>query len=119
MPELPEVEPLRLQLSRLIIGKTIKSINILKPKSFIGDKKQVISEKITGVRRFAKILVIDLSNGMSLAIHLKMSGQLIIQRIGQHRYGDRHSQVVDQSHKHTRIIIVPIVRFRAEYQPTN
>lgn len=89
MPELPEVETLRLQLSQLIVGKKIKSIDILTTKSFIGNKRQVIGKKIIGVRRFAKILVIDLSNSLSLAIHLKMSGQLILNGI---------------PHKHTRVI---------------
>jgi len=106
MPELPEVETLRLQLSQLIIGKTIKSIDILKPKSFIGKKEQVIGKKIVEVKRFAKILVIDLSNGLSLAVHLKMSGQLIFRQDIQLRYIWRHTKVVnDLSNKHTRVII--------------
>lgn len=81
MPELPEVETLRLQFSRLIIGKTIKFIDVFNPKSFIGDSHIVIGKTINGIRRFAKILVIDLSDSLSLAVHLKMSGQLIYQSI--------------------------------------
>ncbi len=106
MPELPEVEILRLQLSQLIVGKTIKSIDILKAKSFIGDKRQVIGEKIVGIRRFAKILVVDLAIGLSLVIHLKMSGQLIFQNTRQLRSSDHQSDVVDSFlNKHTRVII--------------
>lgn len=89
MPELPEIETLRLQLSRLIIGKTIKSIDILKPRSFVGDSRRAAGKKIIGVRRFAKMLVFDLSDGVKLAIHLKMSGQLIYNGV---------------RNKHTRVI---------------
>lgn len=90
MPELPEVETLRLQLSQLVVGLTIKDIEILNPKSFIGGKRLILGKKIIGVRRFAKILVIDLADGLSLAIHLKMSGQLIYRGV---------------KNKHTRVII--------------
>lgn len=77
MPELPEVETLKNQLSGLLIGQKIKNIEIISPKSFIGDKRQVIDEKIIEVRRFAKLLVVSLSSGKYLAIHLKLTGQLI------------------------------------------
>lgn len=59
MPELPEVETIRRQLSRKIIGKELNN------------------KKITGLRRRAKILIIDFADGSSLVIHLKLTGQLI------------------------------------------
>lgn len=106
MPELPEVETLRLQFSTILIGLKIKDIQIFKSKSFIGDIKQVIGGKIEGVRRFAKILVVDLSNGLSLAIHLKMSGQLILRQNRQLKYISRHTRVViNLPNKHTRVAI--------------
>lgn len=79
MPELPEVETIRLQLNTVLPGLIIQKLQVLNPKSFIGDKKLVIGEKIIGVRRFAKLLIIDFSNGLSLAVHLKMTGQLVYQ----------------------------------------
>jgi formamidopyrimidine-DNA glycosylase len=39
MPELPEIETVRLQLSQVLPGKEIEKIEILKPKSFIGKKE--------------------------------------------------------------------------------
>ena len=59
MPELPEVETIRLQLSKKIIGKRLNG------------------KKITGVRRRAKILIIDFADSSSLIFHLKLTGQLI------------------------------------------
>lgn len=77
MPELPEIETIRLQLTKVLPDKKIQTVEILKNKSFIGDKDLIIGESIKGLRRFGKILVIDLTGGLSLAVHLKMSGQLL------------------------------------------
>ncbi|MCL5795360.1 MAG: hypothetical protein M1338_03300 [Patescibacteria group bacterium] len=77
MPELPEVETIRQQLSSKVKGLRIKQILINKPKLFIGSVKDIIGEKILEIDRRAKMLVIKLSNDKNLLIHLKMSGQII------------------------------------------
>jgi formamidopyrimidine-DNA glycosylase len=41
--------------------------------------RSVVKSRIVGVHRRAKLLLIDLSSGMTVVIHLKMSGQLIWQ----------------------------------------
>ncbi len=80
MPELPEVETISQQLSRKIVGKKIDEIEILRQKNFIGTKKQIIGQKITNVRRQAKVIIIDLDNNFHLIVHLKMTGQLLYQK---------------------------------------
>ncbi len=77
MPELPEVETIHQQLDKKIVGKKIAEVEILRDKNFIGDKSQIIGEKITDVRRQAKVIIIDLSNNLHLLVHLKMTGQLL------------------------------------------
>lgn len=77
MPELPEVEIIRRGLEKYIVGSRIEGVEIRSPKQFSGDPKCVIGVKILGARRLGKGLVIDLSNGFSIAIHVKMTGQLI------------------------------------------
>ena len=77
MPELPEVETLKLGLQKYVVGHTIESVDVKKPKIFQGDTKHVEGAKVTDVKRFGKGLVIDLSNNYSLAIHIKLTGQLI------------------------------------------
>jgi len=77
MPELPEVETIRLGLQRYIVGKTIEDVEVRLTKIITGDKKNIIGGKIIDVKRFGKGLVIDLDNGYSLAIHIKLTGQLI------------------------------------------
>ena len=81
MPELPEVETVRLGLSRLLPGHRVESVESDWPKSFpnsLSDVKDfLLGSKIVQVRRRAKVLIIDLSSGYSLIIHLKMTGQLV------------------------------------------
>ncbi len=77
MPELPEVETIRLGLQKYLIGHTIEKIEVRLPKMVSGEIALVHAAKMKGVRRFGKGLVIDLENSYSIAIHIKMTGQLI------------------------------------------
>ena len=77
MPELPEVEIIRLGLKKFLVGHTIKDIELRLPKQFRGDHKKAVGAQVVAVRRFGKGLVIDLDNKYSLAIHVKMTGQLL------------------------------------------
>jgi len=78
MPELPEVETVRLFLDQHILGKTISSIEIFSPKSFVGDQKNAINQEIVFTSRLGKQLSLHLKNGLILLFHLKMTGQVII-----------------------------------------
>lgn len=77
MPELPEVETIRLGLQRYIVGKTIEDVEVRLPKMLTGIPKDIVGAKVVDVRRFGKGLVIDLDNDYSIAIHIKLTGQLI------------------------------------------
>lgn len=110
MPELPEVETVRRGLDKLIIGKVIKSAKHDNGKSFPNAKLDVtdfmLGAIVTGVRRRAKLLMIDLSTGYSLLIHLKMTGQLVF--VGDVRFGAGHpsdSLVNELPDKSTRVTI--------------
>lgn len=110
MPELPEVETVRRGLSNLIIGKMIKSASHDTPKSFPNDIQSVdsfmLQARIIDVRRRAKVLMVDLSTGYTLVIHLKMTGQLVY--VGETRFGAGHpndSLVNQLPDKSTRVTI--------------
>lgn len=77
MPELPEVETMKIQLQKFLVGHTIKDIEILSNKVISGEPKNLIGGKVTDVRRFGKVSVIDLSNGYSILTHVKLTGQYI------------------------------------------
>lgn len=87
MPELPEVETIRSQLEKLIVGKKIIKVEVSLPKmvklSLNKFRKIVVGSKIKSIRRRAKILIIGLSNNWSVLIHLKLSGRLIFRRKGE------------------------------------
>jgi len=86
MPELPEVETVRQGLLGLIVGRTVKEVTHDTPKSFPNVAADVeaflVGSEIIGVRRRAKVLLIDLSTEYTLVIHLKMTGQLVYRATG-------------------------------------
>lgn len=77
MPELPEVETIKRGLQKYLVGHIIEDITVNLPKQINGDTKAIIGAQITAVNRFGKGLVIVMSNGYSLTIHVKMTGQLL------------------------------------------
>ncbi|MFA5532080.1 MAG: bifunctional DNA-formamidopyrimidine glycosylase/DNA-(apurinic or apyrimidinic site) lyase [Candidatus Shapirobacteria bacterium] len=77
MPELPEVEVVRLFLESKLIGKKISKLEIITPKSFLGNSKLIIGQKITKFTRLGKQLSIHLQNKLIILFHLKMTGQII------------------------------------------
>lgn len=110
MPELPEVETVRLGLTRLIIGQKIKSVTCDNPKSFPNSESDVsqfvVGSKIVAVRRRAKVLIIDLDSKYSLVIHLKMTGQLVFR--GKESFGAGHptsSLIGSLPDRSTRVVI--------------
>lgn len=110
MPELPEVETVRRGLQELIVGLTIQSETHDTPKGFPNTQADVtaflVGGRITGVRRRAKVLLIDLSSHHTLVIHLKMTGQLVF--VGKTRFGAGHpndSLVGQLPDKSTRVTL--------------
>ena len=88
MPELPEVETIKRDLEKVIVGKKIKDVCVHNPAvirepSVEKFKKGLEGTIIKGVLRRAKVLIIELSGGKSLVIHLKMTGQLVYPGGGQ------------------------------------
>lgn len=86
MPELPEVETIKLGLQKKIVGLRIKKVEALSPKSFLGEPGKVEGKIVKGVWRRAKMLGIDLDTRgpaslvsplVTILFHLKMTGQLI------------------------------------------
>ena len=81
MPELHEVETVRIGLSGLLPGKVVASETHDFPKGFPNAEVDVanflIGATVATVRRRAKVLLIDLNTQYTLVIHLKMTGQLV------------------------------------------
>ncbi|MEX1995393.1 MAG: bifunctional DNA-formamidopyrimidine glycosylase/DNA-(apurinic or apyrimidinic site) lyase [Candidatus Saccharimonadales bacterium] len=81
MPELPEVETIKIGLAKLLPGQAIKDVWHDWHKSFPNAPADVarfmVGAEVKQVRRRAKVLIIELSSDYSLVIHLKMTGQLV------------------------------------------
>jgi len=80
MPELPEVESIRLFLEPKIVGKTIEKIIILEKKQFVGDPNKIINKKITSLQRKGKVMSFKFSDDLYLNSHLKLTGQLLFSK---------------------------------------
>lgn len=84
MPELPEVENVVRGLRAALVGAEIASVEVLwarsvrdmAPADFAG---RLPGQVVTGVRRRGKWVVLELSGGESLLIHLRMTGRLTVE----------------------------------------
>ena len=83
MPELPEVETLRLGLKKYLVGHKIEDVEVRLRRIVSGDVKNIIVAKFTKVERFGKGLVMHLDNGYAIAVHIKLTGQLIYQEVSK------------------------------------
>ena len=82
MPELPEVETIKRTLQPRLAGLTITGVHLSLPKIVKTPeteefKKIIINKKILKVERRGKYLLIALSGGYTLAVHLRMTGRLV------------------------------------------
>ena len=99
MPELPEVETIKRDLDREVVGKRIKSVEVAGMRSIRRhpNKKHFIAklegQKITAVERRGKYLLVRLDGGDVLVAHLGMSGQLLRAKGGKEPV-DKHTHVV-------------------------
>lgn len=75
MPELPEVQTTVSGLQKHIVGRIVASIYTEYKRPL--DKNKIIGQKIVGVKRRAKNILIDLENEYTLLIHMKMTGHLL------------------------------------------
>ena len=84
MPELPEVETLRRDLEREVLGRTVAAVEVtglrsirrhLSPDDFAS---RVVGRRLTTVDRHGKYLLVSLDEGEDrLVAHMRMSGQLL------------------------------------------
>ncbi|MFH1486265.1 MAG: bifunctional DNA-formamidopyrimidine glycosylase/DNA-(apurinic or apyrimidinic site) lyase [Chloroflexota bacterium] len=83
MPELPEVETIRRDLARALTGRRFVDVDLLwpgvvrhpSPEDF---QRCLVGQRIREVARRGKYLLIRLDSGDNLAMHLKMSGSLLL-----------------------------------------
>jgi formamidopyrimidine-DNA glycosylase len=87
MPELPEVETIRRQLEPELVGRRIERATVLderltRPERPRSVEKAVSGRRVEAVERRGKYLLIELDGGRTLAMHLRMTGNLLLRGTG-------------------------------------
>ena len=112
MPELPEVETVRLGLVPAMEGARFVKVEARRPdlrwplpKDFV---KRLEGKTVTGLGRRAKYLLVDLSSGEVLIMHLGMSGSF---RVARKRRGDHARRIPSRAleSRHARSCRLPYV----------
>jgi formamidopyrimidine-DNA glycosylase len=83
MPELPEVETVRAGLESYVIGRKITEATSFHPRAIKPDSiaplSAIVGARIKSVNRRGKFIWLELDRDFTLAAHLGMSGQLLVQ----------------------------------------
>ena len=129
MPELPEVETVRLGLAPAMEGHVLTDVETRRgnlripfPPDFVGRTK---GRTVKSLRRRAKYLLADLDSGETLVIHLGMSGRMSVyaegkqRRLGNYVYNPapdgagqgKHDHVVFETNAPARIVFNDHRRF--------
>src|SRR3954469_13717651 len=129
MPELPEVETVRLGLAPAMEGHVLTEVETRRgnlripfPPDFVGRTK---GRRVKALRRRAKYLLADLDSGETLVIHLGMSGRMSVyaegkrKKLGEYVYNPapddagkgKHDHVVFETDAPARIIFNDHRRF--------
>ena len=129
MPELPEVETVRLGLQPVMEGYRLVDVETRRgdlrvpfPKDFVGRTK---GRKVKQLRRRAKYILADLDSGETLVIHLGMSGRMRVysetaqRKLGNYIYdpppagagSGKHDHVVFETDAPARIVFNDHRRF--------
>ena len=95
MPELPEVETVRRGLEQRFVGRRIERVEVGRERSVRRTSREEVIARLTGTtpvaaRRRGKYLVVDLDSGDEMMIHLRMSGQVLIDAVSSARPAHTH-----------------------------
>lgn len=121
MPELPEVYTTVTGLQKNIVGLKITKIwsgvfsehklfhrTIKNKKYFTSFKKNVLDAKVISVGQIAKNILINLDNGFTIVIHMKMTGHLLFGKWklekDEWKPVDKNSALNDRYNRHIRVV---------------
>lgn len=121
MPELPEVYTTVTGLQKNIVGLKIIDVwsgvesshklfrNTIKNKKYFSSfKKNVIGAKIISVLQKAKNILINLDNGFTVVVHMKMTGHLLVGKwkVKSQKWEpvDKKSLLNDPYNRHIRVV---------------
>lgn len=109
MPELPEVEVVRLGLAAHVVGRTIKDVRVLHERAVrrhaagLDDfAARLRGRTVTGAHRRGKFLWLSLDDDSAVLCHLGMSGQMLVRSDGDDGDDPTHLRIafdLDDAHQ--------------------
>ena len=113
MPELPEVETIRRQLAPAVEGRRLERIRVLDPRWSEPAPAEAIADALDGRRierldRRGKYLIASLDDDVHLAMHLRMTGNLLVRDDSEE---PGHLRVVMDLDDGNRLLFVDVRRF--------
>ena len=113
MPELPEVETVSQGIKSKLLNHKINKVLVkrrdLRFKMDLKLEQKILNAKIDDVCRRAKYILMHLNNGLTIIIHLGMSGRIVIDSLNSN----------DKKFKHTHLEIFTSVSYTHLTLPTN
>ena len=115
MPELPEVEIIKNNLSDYLVDKTFHSIEVftnkLRYKIPHNLAESIKNQRVTNISRIAKYIIVELDNDYSLLIHLGMTGNFLINAQKMDHNVNKHVRLRFKMSDHSEIDYVDIRKF--------
>jgi len=116
VPELPEVETVKLQLAPVLTGRTLESVMILDPRLTRPYEPQIVSQRLQGQRvasvdRRGKYVVVRFERGFVLLVHLRMTGSFLVATPGEELPDDPHRRAVVRLDDGTDVAYRDVRRF--------
>jgi formamidopyrimidine-DNA glycosylase len=107
MPELPEVELVAKSLNALISKRMINIAELVRERLSPDETKESFAEKlkdstINFVHRRGKHILIDINNGQTLLVHLRMSGRFML--LPQERENPKHAHAIFYFSDESRLV---------------
>jgi formamidopyrimidine-DNA glycosylase len=114
MPELPEVETIRRQLAPALEGRRLERVQVRDPRWCEPAPPEAIEDALRGrlierVGRRGKYLIVSLEDDVHLAMHLRMTGNLLLVPAGKEE--PEHLRVVMELDDGRRLLFVDVRRF--------
>ena len=115
MPELPEVEIIKNNLSDYLVNKTFHSIKVftskLRYKIPHNLVESVKNQRVTHISRVAKYIIVSLDNNYALLIHLGMTGNFLINTKKKKQKDSKHVRIRFVMSDESKIDYVDIRKF--------
>ncbi|MBC7218856.1 MAG: bifunctional DNA-formamidopyrimidine glycosylase/DNA-(apurinic or apyrimidinic site) lyase [Hadesarchaea archaeon] len=120
MPELPEVETIKRELSAKLLGRRFSDVEIFDEKPLRGIsprefRRRLMGQRIEDISRSGKYLLFQLSSDETMIIHLRMTGALLLDP----KEREKFTRIIFRFDGGTTLVFTDVRRFGAVYLVRN